>query len=86
MRDRPCNTCAHKLGGGCEVWECKPDPFVPLSEIKRMQNEIAATMLKLTTKDQLEGNDIEFNIICECVADDLRIVDKLIRKYEEENK
>lgn len=82
MRNRHCDTCAHKLGDGCEVWECKPDPLVPLSEIKRMRNEIAATMPKVTTKEQ----DAEFNIVCECVADDLMIVDKLIRKYEEENK
>jgi hypothetical protein len=66
------------------VWECEPDPLVPLSEIKRMRNEIAATMPKCTTKDQLEGDDIELNIICECVADDLMTIDKLIRKYEEE--
>lgn len=80
MRNRHCDTCAHKLGDGCEVWECKPDPLVPLSEIKRMRNEIAATMPKVTTKEQ----DEEFNIVCEVMADDLRIVDKLIRKYEEE--
>ena len=82
MSNRHCDTCAHKLGDGCEVWECKPDPFVPLSEIKRMRNEIADTMPKVPTKEQ----DVEFNIVCDCVADNLRIVDKLISKYEEENK
>jgi hypothetical protein len=86
MNNRHCDTCAHKLGDGCVVWECEPDPLVPLSEIKRLRNEIAATMPKANTKEQLEGDDIEFNIVCECVADDLRIVDKLISKYEEENK
>lgn len=86
MSNRHCDTCAHKLGDGCEVWECEPDPLVPLSEIKRMRNEIAATMPVITTKDQLEGDDIVFNTVCECVADDLMTIDKLIKKYEEENK
>ena len=82
MKNRHCDTCAHKLGDGCEVWECEPDPLVPLSEIKRMRNEIAATMPKAPTIEQ----DFEFIIVCDVMEDDLRIVDKLISKYEEENK
>ena len=57
-------------------------PAVPLDRIKEAREEMVNGMPSIRTEGQLTGEDVVFSTACECYAECIMILDKLIAEVE----